>query len=67
MICGKIGMFLAVSIDSLGYYEYYKILYDDIGLMVSSITATYYHQHDKKRRADQLHAKKAARLKILVQ
>jgi hypothetical protein len=48
-------MLLAASIDLLGYSEYYNILYDKLELTMSSITATYFLQHDKKRRADQLY------------
>jgi hypothetical protein len=42
-----------VSINSLGYYEYYVILYLELSMTISSITAMFYRQHDQKRRADQ--------------
>jgi hypothetical protein len=35
-ICGKARTFLAVSIDSLGYFEYYKQLYLDLGIEMLS-------------------------------
>jgi hypothetical protein len=66
-ICGKARMLLAVSIDTLGYSEYYKILYNKLGLTMSSITGTYFLQHDKKRRADQIYAKKPAQRRIRAQ
>jgi hypothetical protein len=59
-------MLLAVSINLLGYYEYYTILYEELGLSMSSITATYFLQHDKKRRANKLYAKKPAQGRIWV-
>jgi hypothetical protein len=59
-ICGKARTFLAVSIGLLGYYEYYKILYLKIGIIMSSITALYYQQHGKKRKADRIYFNKPA-------
>jgi hypothetical protein len=54
-ICGRARMYLTVSIDSLGYYEYNRRLYLELGLDMSSITTAFYKQQDqdKQRSTDQ--------------
>jgi hypothetical protein len=52
---------LAVSIDSLGYYEYSKQLYLDLSLEMSSITEAFYKQQGKRRAADQAYGNKSER------
>jgi hypothetical protein len=51
-ICGKARTLLAVSIDSLGYYEYYKKLYLVIGITMTEPTASFYREMDKRRLHD---------------
>jgi hypothetical protein len=38
-ICGRARTYLAVSIDSIGYYEYSRRLYLELGLHMTTITA----------------------------
>jgi hypothetical protein len=57
-------MYLGVSIDSLGFLKYYKLLYLELGMVMLSITESFYRQHDKKRLTDRLYAKTPARRKI---
>jgi hypothetical protein len=50
-----------VIIDSLGYYEYNKLLYLELGLAMSSITEVFYKQQDKlPGETDQTYANKPA-------
>jgi hypothetical protein len=58
---------LAVSIDSLGYYEYNKLLYLELGLGMSSITELFYKQQDKRQETDQAYANKPERRKLRAQ
>jgi hypothetical protein len=58
---------LAVSIDSLGYYEYNKLLYLELGLEMSSIIELFYKQQDKCRETDQAYANKPERRKLRAQ
>jgi hypothetical protein len=67
VICGQARVYLAVRIDSLGYYKYYEILYLELGMTMSSITTMFYHQPEKKRRANQLYANKPVWWKIRAQ
>jgi hypothetical protein len=46
-ICGRARMYYAVSINSLGYYEYNGPLYLELSLRMSTITQVFYKQHDK--------------------
>jgi len=62
-ICGKARTYLAVSVDSLGFEEYFLKLYLELGITMSNVTRLFYKQHDKKRRADAIYAKTAARRK----
>jgi hypothetical protein len=48
-ICGRARTYLAVSIDSIGYYEYSRRLYLELGLHMTTITAVFYKQQDKRR------------------
>ena len=41
-ICGRARTYLAVSIDSIGYYEYNRRLYLELGLHMTTITAVFY-------------------------
>jgi hypothetical protein len=66
-ICGRARTYLAVSIDSLGYYEYSKRLYLELGLDLSCIAAAFYNQQDKRRLMDQLYANTPARRKLRAQ
>ena len=69
-ICGRARTNLAVSIDSLGYNKYYKILYLEIGIEMSGITELFFVQHDRKRDKDALYSanperrKKRGRLRL---
>jgi hypothetical protein len=63
-ICGRARTNLAVSIDSLGYLDYYRLLYLDLGIRMTSVTETFYRQHDKKRKADQAYTLKPERKKL---
>ena len=63
-ICGKARTYLAVSIDSLGYYKYNKLLYHELGLEMSCITEVFYQQQDKRRESDQAYANKPERRKL---
>jgi hypothetical protein len=47
-IWGRARTYLAVSIDFLGYYDYNKLLYLELGLKMSSITEVFYKQQDKR-------------------
>jgi hypothetical protein len=49
---------MAVGIDSIGYKEYFKELYDDVGIKMSTAATMYYQQHDKKILLGQVHALK---------
>ena len=62
-ICGRARTYLAVSIDSLGFEEYYKQLYLDLGIRMSPVTGLYYRQVDKRRKTDQTYAKSFERKK----
>jgi ribosomal protein L32 len=63
-IYGKARTYLAVSIDSLGYYKYNKLLYHELGLDMSCITEVFYQQQDKRRESDQAYANKPERRKL---
>jgi hypothetical protein len=66
-ICGRARTYLAVSIDSLGYLEYSKRLYLELGLDLSCIAATFYNQQDQRRLMDQVFANTPARRKLRAQ
>jgi hypothetical protein len=66
-ICGRARTYLAVSIDSLGYYEYNRQLYLELGLEMTSITKAFHKQQDKRREADQAYANKPERRKLRAQ
>ena len=51
-ICWRARTNLAVSIDSLGYLQYYKQLYLAIGIEMSGINELFFVQHDRKRDKD---------------
>jgi hypothetical protein len=55
--------YFAVSIDSLGYYEYNRRLYLELGLEMSSISATFYKQQDRRTHTDQVYTNKPERRK----
>jgi hypothetical protein len=55
-----------VSINLLGYYNYNKQLYLELGLEMSSITAAFYKQQDKPRAMDKAYANNPER-KLLAQ
>jgi hypothetical protein len=57
-ICGKAQTYMAVGIDSVGYKEYFKELYDNLGIKMSMEATTHYPQHDKKTASNQVHGKK---------
>jgi ribosomal protein L32 len=63
-ICGKARTYLAVSIDSLGYYKYNKLLYHELGLEMSCMTEVFYQQQDKRQESDQACANKPERRKL---
>ena len=63
-ICGRARTHLAVSIDSLGYYEYYRRLYLELGLFMSTITEVFYKQQDKRRETDKKYANNPERRKL---
>ena len=60
-ICGRARTYLAMSIDSLGFEEYYKQLYPALGMTMSSATKRYFQQHDRKRILDQNYANRPER------
>jgi hypothetical protein len=62
-ICGRARTYLAMSVDTLGFEEYYKELYKELEISMSSITARYYKQHDQKRKRDKNYVKSPARKK----
>jgi hypothetical protein len=49
-ICGRARTYLAVSIDSLGYFEYNQRLYLELGLHMTTISKVFYKQQDKGRK-----------------
>jgi hypothetical protein len=53
-ICGRARTYLAVSIDSIGYYKYNRRLYLELGLHMTTITAVFYKQQDKRRETQPL-------------
>ena len=55
-ICGRARTYLAVSVNSLGYKEYYKKLYLDLGIRMSPLTELHYRQVDQRRKSDQIYA-----------
>jgi hypothetical protein len=69
-ICGRARTYLAVSIDSLGFEQYYRRLHEEIGLTMTSATRQFFKQHDRKRKADRIgtqtptHRAKRARFKL---
>jgi hypothetical protein len=63
-ICGRARTYLGVSIDSRGFLQYYTQLYLEIGITMSSVTKSFYRQHDKRRMADQAYKKSPGRKKI---
>jgi hypothetical protein len=69
-ICGQARTYLAVSIDSLGYLEYNRRLYLDLGISMSTDTANFYRQVDGRRQHDQVYQalpvrkKKRAKMKF---
>jgi hypothetical protein len=63
-ICGRARTYLAVSIDSIGYYEYNRRLYLELGLQMTTITAVFYKQQDKRRQTDRAYANKPERRKL---
>ncbi len=63
-ICGRARTYLAVSIDSIGYYEYNRTLYLELGLHMTTITAVFYKQQDKRRQTDRAYANKPERRKL---
>jgi hypothetical protein len=63
-ICGRARTYLAVSIDSIGYYEYNQRLYLELGLHMTTITAVFYKQQDKRRETDRAYANKPERRKL---
>jgi hypothetical protein len=66
-ICGRARTYLAVSIDSLGYYKYNKLISLELGLKMSSITEAFYKQQDKRRETDQAYGNKLERRKLCAQ
>jgi hypothetical protein len=62
-ICGKASTYLAMSLDSLGFKEYFKELYTELGMTMSSETELYFQQHDQKRKRDKEYAEKPERKK----
>jgi hypothetical protein len=54
---------MAVGINSVGYEEYIKELYDHVRIEVLSETTRVYCQHDKRIASNQVHAKKKERKK----
>jgi hypothetical protein len=69
-ICRRARTNLAVSIDSMGYLKYYKLLYLDIEIEMSGINKLFFVQHDRKRDKDALYCahpeqrKKRGRLRL---
>ncbi len=49
--CSKAGMHMAVGIDSVGYKEYFKELYDEVRINISVATTMYYQQNHSKQPA----------------
>jgi hypothetical protein len=62
-ICGRARTYVAVSVDSLGFEEYYKQLYLELGITMSPVSRLYYRQVDRRRKADQTYAKSFERKK----
>jgi hypothetical protein len=62
-ICGKASTYLAMSLDSLGFKEYFKELYTELGMTMSSETELYFQQLDQKRKRDKEYAEKPERKK----
>jgi hypothetical protein len=54
-----------MSLDSLGFEEYFKELYAELGMTMSSKTELYFQQHDRKRKRDKeyVHAERPERKK----
>jgi hypothetical protein len=66
-ICGRARTYVAVSINSIGYYKYNRRLYLDLGMVMSSITAAFLKQQDQRKLSDQEYEKRPARRKIRAQ
>ena len=63
-ICGRRARtYLAMSLDSLGFEEYFKELYTELGMTMSSETELYFQQHDRKRKRDKKYEEKPERMK----
>jgi hypothetical protein len=60
-ICGRARTWLACSLDSLGFEEYYRELYLELGIRMSTVTDTYYKQHDRKRKSSAAYKKRPDR------
>jgi hypothetical protein len=56
-----------VGIDSVGFSAYYKELFVDLGMVMTSITATFLQQHDKRRKVVVVYTKKAAGRRLQAQ
>jgi hypothetical protein len=52
-----------MSIDSLGFEEYYKEVYPELGMTMSSKTEQYFQQHDRRRILDQNYENRPERKK----
>jgi hypothetical protein len=50
-----------VSIDSLGFEEYYRRLYLEVGVTMSGVTKDYFQKHDRKRKFDKEYSMLPAR------
>jgi hypothetical protein len=66
-ICGRARTYLAVSIDSIGYYKYNRRLCLELGLHMTTITAVFYKQQDKRSETDRAYANKPERRKLRVE
>ncbi len=62
-ICGRARTYLVMSVDSLGFEKYYKELYAEMGISMSSVTSKYYQQHDRKREWEKNYEKSPERKK----
>jgi hypothetical protein len=62
-IGGRARTYLVMSLDSLGFKEYFEELYAQLGMTMSSETERHFQQHDRRQNHDKEYANKPERKK----
>jgi hypothetical protein len=62
-ICRRARTYLAMSLDSLEFEDYYKELYAKLGMTMSRKTELYFQQHDQTQKSSKEYAEKPERKK----